>query len=583
MNRGVAFSIVPACVMAFLLGGCVSSSVQEESQTYWEAVGDPVVTVEAMPVAPNTQALFYRFWVTQEEHEFASVKTVKTTKKERLGVGNFGDYLLGDLLMGRLISCPFSLVKGLLGDGDSLLKFPFVDLGARFFGHGHRRYMTKRNAPGAGPQAFVDNYALNVLDGLGWFLPGYPLMNSEAKLMAQSVETISTSQVRSTGNRRTQMNQVPSPEEIQKLFCVYIQNKEEDLIAAAGPGMARANLAPALRGRARDEVLQIDVVNRRDGSVVNSRAVGVAEIVPDAQSARSNLLAAPAAPSIPTPPKPSLPQSQFQAAPRPAPGPEPEEWSKPYKIQRKQVAIVIGINQYESSELPSLDNAVNDARAIARVIEENYKFDRIYELYDGDATREGIITTIRDCVSALREGDNLLIYYAGHGWMDEVLKEGYWIPSDARNQSHYISNADIIRYIEAMEKAQHILIAADSCFAGKFLTRSMRGLDVRDTGVDVEESAVSRYFHKMDNRKSRTVLTSGANEPVPDGGREGHSVFAYYFLRALTNPDKTVFTDEDLAHRVREAVAINSRQTPLVGHLRGAGHEGGQMVLVKRR
>ncbi len=84
----------------------------------------------------------------------------------------------------------------------------------------------------------------------------------------------------------------------------------------------------------------------------------------------------------------------------------------------------------------------------------------------------------------------------------------------------------------------------------------------------------------MDNRKSRIVFTSGAKEPVPDGGRDGHSVFAYYFIRALVHPDNPIFTASELINRVRKVVASNSMQTPLTGTLKFSGHEEGQMVLV---
>jgi hypothetical protein len=244
---------------------------------------------------------------------------------------------------------------------------------------------------------------------------------------------------------------------------------------------------------------------------------------------------------------------------------------------RRYVALVIGIDRYQN--VNRLQNAVADAQAVARALQSLYGFE-LHELYDEKATRSGIYSAVREAVSSLREGDNLMIYYAGHGWEDPVLKEGYWVPVEGKekDQSSFVSNGELKKFICAMEKAQHVLIVADSCFSGSFLRRALgeRAIGIRPSNAGT--TATEDFFRKMDNRKSRTVLTSGANEPVADGGREGHSVFGYYFLRSLTDPDEKVFTVSELVQRVQKAVASNSRQTPLTGNLEDAGHEDGQMV-----
>jgi len=259
--------------------------------------------------------------------------------------------------------------------------------------------------------------------------------------------------------------------------------------------------------------------------------------------------------------------------------------SAPYPLiqtrTRWQVALVIGIDKYQS--VNPLANAVSDARAVAEALRKHYGFET-RELYDEQATRAGILAAARQLVDDLKEGDNLLIYYAGHGWEDAKLKEGYWIPVDARGQSDYVSNAELHKHIDAMEKAQHVFIVADSCFSGAFLTRSLpdRSLGVKPTETNADANALNEFYRKMDNRKSRFVLTSGASEPVADGGRDGHSIFAYYLLRALNSPDEPVFNATKLIDRVQESVANNSAQTPLTGVMKSSGDEKGQMIFFWR-
>lgn len=310
-----------------------------------------------------------------------------------------------------------------------------------------------------------------------------------------------------------------------------------------------------------------------------------AAVVPAATPAPEIAAAPPAsAPVVPSTAPAS--SSEVASVPPPASPPVYPPASAPALAARSCHAIVIGIDAYSAdASIPPLQNAVADSKAIAEALRSHYGF-QVRELYDAQATRSGIHLAIRETLKQLGEGENLLIYYAGHGWEDTMVKEGYWVPVDGRmnDPSTFVNNAELHKLIRAMEKAQHVFIVADSCFSGSFLSRAVdgRSIGVRTEGAAPDSTEVLRFFQKMDNRKSRLVLTSGGNEPVPDGGRDGHSVFGYYFLRALTNPDELVFTAAELMQRVQKAVANNSYQTPLVGDLKGAGHEEGQMVFIRK-
>ena len=66
--------------------------------------------------------------------------------------------------------------------------------------------------------------------------------------------------------------------------------------------------------------------------------------------------------------------------------------------------------------------------------------------------------------------DNLLIYYAGHGELDNDEERGYWLPIDAdtTKRSKWINNSYILDNIKAT-KAKHVLLISDSCFSGSLL------------------------------------------------------------------------------------------------------------------
>jgi TPR repeat protein/uncharacterized caspase-like protein len=228
-------------------------------------------------------------------------------------------------------------------------------------------------------------------------------------------------------------------------------------------------------------------------------------------------------------------------------------------------ALVIGINDYE--ELPALLTAVNDARAIGEVLENAYGY-RVRLLLN--ATRADIILALDDYRKRLTDQDNLLIYYAGHGYLDSESDRGYWLPVDASGDSQvsWLSNVTITDTLKAIE-AKHAMLIVDSCYSGTLT----RGLRVSLRGPLAEK--------RLAESRVRVVLTSGGLEPVVDSGGGNHSVFAKAVLEALRR-NKSQMKGSELALQVRRPVMLEANQKPDYADLRFAGHEGGDFIFAAR-
>jgi len=238
-------------------------------------------------------------------------------------------------------------------------------------------------------------------------------------------------------------------------------------------------------------------------------------------------------------------------------------------------ALVIGNNDYPN--LDKLKTAVTDAKEVAALLRKSYGFS-VTLLLNG--TRDQIIAALDEYRKILNKDDNLLIYYAGHGWMDKESERGYWLPVDASPQTRarWVSNADVTDTLKAL-KARHVMIVADSCYAGT-LTRSAGELD-QTRGLKLTQQP-SAYLETLAGRKSRTVLASGALEPVSDLGGGQHSVFAYAFLKSLRENTK-MLDGTQLFGEVRRQVLLNARQTPQYSNIRFAGHDiGGDFIFLRR-
>ena len=229
-------------------------------------------------------------------------------------------------------------------------------------------------------------------------------------------------------------------------------------------------------------------------------------------------------------------------------------------------ALVIGNNDYRY--LPKLQTAISDAGDVSRILRNDYGF-RVQLLLDAD--RSQILLALNRLRTRLGPRDNLLIYYAGHGWLDKEGDEGYWLPVDAQleNTVNWVSNSSITTMLRGM-RAKHVLIVADSCYAGKLA----RGVHKVKKSPD--------YLYRISNKRARSVLSSGGLEPVVDSGGAGHhSVFASAFITALLDNDG-IMDGTQLFSNIRRPVMLNSDQTPEYSDLRKAGHDGGDFIFVRR-
>ena len=234
-------------------------------------------------------------------------------------------------------------------------------------------------------------------------------------------------------------------------------------------------------------------------------------------------------------------------------------------------AFVVGINEYKFWQ--HLRQAKDDAEDVGKLLKTNYGFKDVKTLFDGQATLDNILKELRNYARSLGPNDALLIYYAGHGYYDKLLKKGYWVPTEAREtineepaMSEWLPNTTLREYIEVM-KVRHILVISDSCFSGSM----MRGGRVELTAKE------NTWYKRAISQPSRWCVASGDLETVPD-----QSVFARKFLQTLQYPRQVVFSASDLASWIKNDVAEYGGTQPVFGPMKTAsGNEVGEFVFLQ--
>lgn len=236
-------------------------------------------------------------------------------------------------------------------------------------------------------------------------------------------------------------------------------------------------------------------------------------------------------------------------------------------------ALIVGIDDYHGV-WDRLKNAVRDARAVESLLRGSFRFEKITTLYDEQATRDNILEKFEEFANTLTREDNLLVYYSGHGVLQERSQRGFWVPADAegRSTARYISHSDLKDRIANLQ-VHHLLIVADACFSGELL---------RGNSPPAASPSSPQYLSKVFRPLSRSALTSGGVEPVVDAGKDNHSIFAYYFLKAMREIEDSCFSTSLVYERLKVAVGLNAPQTPQYKEIRDVGSESGEFVFVRK-
>jgi len=230
-------------------------------------------------------------------------------------------------------------------------------------------------------------------------------------------------------------------------------------------------------------------------------------------------------------------------------------------------ALLIAINDYKDPNINSLDKPISDAQKLFDVLVSDYLFEKANITFLKNPTREQIISSLDRLEKSITKNDNLLIFYAGHGYWNEVTQKGFWLASDAskENTANWIGNSSISDYIRSIP-AKHTLLIADACFSGSiFKTRAAFG------GLD--KSAQRLY-----ELTSRKAMTSGTLTEVPD-----KSVFIEFLVKRLADNSESYLSSEQLFFSFKPAVLNNTENIPQFGVVGNAGDEGGDFLFIRRK
>ena len=233
-------------------------------------------------------------------------------------------------------------------------------------------------------------------------------------------------------------------------------------------------------------------------------------------------------------------------------------------------AVVIGVGEYESADIPDLEFAGADARAVYEFLTSSaagpFEEDHVRFLTDEQATGEAMRDALFVFLQQADWDDLVFIYYAGHGAPDPNRPDNlYLLPTDS-DLDALASTAfpmwDVKTALRRQIAAERVIVVADACHSA--------GTADGDVVGGAEGNAIAGGFAQLFSPSRRLMMTAAdTNEfSLEDARWGGHGVFTHFFLDGLrgngdANADGIVTFSEIFDYVSNSVIsATEGRQNP---------------------
>jgi murein DD-endopeptidase MepM/ murein hydrolase activator NlpD len=214
----------------------------------------------------------------------------------------------------------------------------------------------------------------------------------------------------------------------------------------------------------------------------------------------------------------------------------------------KRKALVIGNDVYRS--VPKLENARADARAMGQSLEAlGFKVTMAM-----DQTERGMKETLRNFKSTVEGGDEVVVFYAGHGV--QLGSTNYLLPVDIAGQDEEQVRDEAIQMQRILDDMQErrtgfMLMIVDACRDNPF---KVAGRSIGGRGLAPTSAATGQMVIFSAGAGQQALDKLGATDKEPNG------LFTRLFLREMKKPGVSV---DRVLRSVRSEVARLART---VGH-----------------
>ncbi len=216
------------------------------------------------------------------------------------------------------------------------------------------------------------------------------------------------------------------------------------------------------------------------------------------------------------------------------------------QLKTSTYAVVVGISDYQSPQIPDLQYADRDARAFANWLRSpaggQVKEENIILLVNDSATTARFMEALNWLMEQTKEGDQAIIYFSGHGDVETKLRDqlGFLLCYDSPARI-YGAGACPVNYLQSvistisLDKKGKVMMIADACHAGKLAGSKINGSGITNANL------AQQFANEV------KILSCQQNEFSLEGREwgNGRGVFSWVLIDGLNgmadaNEDKSV-------------------------------------------
>ncbi|UZR94797.1 caspase family protein [Chondrinema litorale] len=204
-------------------------------------------------------------------------------------------------------------------------------------------------------------------------------------------------------------------------------------------------------------------------------------------------------------------------------------------VNSNAIAVIIGNKDYENKDVPPVDFAINDAQIMKKYLVSSFGFQENNILYIENARQAdfyrifGTNGNHKARLYNLVKPDisDVFVFYSGHGAPDPESKEGFFVPVNCEPSLVAFNGYPVNTFYANLSQIPYksLTVVMDACFSGS----SEAGMLLKD----ISPIFIEPKMKILNDEKSR-IFTSSTGDQVSSWYRDkNHSLFTYYFLKAI--------------------------------------------------
>lgn len=218
-------------------------------------------------------------------------------------------------------------------------------------------------------------------------------------------------------------------------------------------------------------------------------------------------------------------------------------------------AFVIGINDYDDTELGPLRFARRDAERLAEVLQDPIRggFTSVELVTSGDLSARGLVGRLTAWAETLGPDDLALVYFSGHGTraLDERDRSRVYLATRGTKKSSPESTAIPLQamqeFMGTLPTTRRVLVI-DACFTGQGKVSSATAEAVSKALVD----ETMPYVDKVAEKEAQLFATT-YGRPALELEQLEHGVYTHFFIDALGSGSSAADINQDGVISVSEA------------------------------